>query len=144
MRRKLTLALVLLGAAAAILSSLLVRESRQINTRSVDSLQTIHSAQAAYAQIHPDRGFAPSLTELGPSSGEAMIDDVLASGRKSGYIFILSTAPPDSRGRIVHYTVVASPEKHDKGTRSLFIDESGIERFTTENRAATITDPPLK
>ena len=144
MRRKLILVLVLLGLGGAILPRLFIRESGRINSRAVDSLQTIHAAQRVYAQARPDRGFASSLAELGPSPGDALIDSVLSSGRKSGYIFILNTAPPDSSGRIMHYTLVARPGRYEKEARSFFIDESGVERFTTENRAATVNDAPIK
>jgi hypothetical protein len=139
MRRKLILVLVLSGLAAAIF---LLRESRRIETRPVGSLQTIKAAQFIYARTHPDKVSASSLAKLGPSPGAELIDAVLASGRKSGYLFILSTAPPDFSGRIMHYAVVARPQQYRSGRRNFFMDESGVERFTTEDRPATINDPP--
>ena len=141
MRRKLILALALLGLAAAVV--ILIPRSRRIGTASVDPLRTIWTAQVVYAQTHPDKGFASSLAELGPSPGAELIDSVLASGRKSGYVFTLSAAPPEANRRVMHYTLAARPEKYEKETRSLFIDESGVERFTTENRAATVNDAPF-
>jgi hypothetical protein len=42
----------------------------------------------------------------------------------------------------MHCTLVARPEKYKKETRSFFVDEPGVERFTTENRAATVNDAP--
>jgi hypothetical protein len=139
MRHKLILVLVLFGLAAAIF---LLRESRRINTRPVGSLQTIKGAQLTDAQAHPNKGFASSLAELGPSHGAELIDGVLAGGRVSGYVFVLSTTPPDFGGRIMHYAVVARPEQYRNGRLSFFMDESGIERFTVEDRAANINDPP--
>jgi hypothetical protein len=97
---------------------------------------------SSFTRTHPDKGFASSLAELGPSPGAELIDAVLASGRKSGYLFILSTAPPDFSGRIMHYAVVARPQQYRSGRRNFFMDESGVERFTTEDRPATINDPP--
>src|ERR1700739_1802106 len=114
MRRSLILVLVLLVLAAAVVIS--VRESRLINTRSVDSLRTINMAQVAYAETHPNKGFASSLAELGPSPGAELIDPGLASGTKSGYVFNLNAAPPEASGRITHYTVVARPEKYGAET----------------------------
>src|SRR5882757_8585497 len=126
MRRKLILVLVLLGLAAAVV--IFVPKSRRIGTASVDSVRTICTAQVAYAQTHPEKGFASSLAELGPSPGAELIDSVLASGRKSGYVFTLNAAPPEASGRIIHYTLVARPEKYEKQTRSFFMDESGVKR----------------
>jgi hypothetical protein len=42
----------------------------------------------------------------------------------------------------VHYTLVARPENYGTGKPSFFTDESGVERFTNSNRAATVNDPP--
>jgi type II secretory pathway pseudopilin PulG len=142
MNRRLILVLVVLGLAAAVIfPRLFLRESRRVGTRSVDTLETIKAAQAIYARTHPGRGFASSLAELGPGPGAQLIDSVLASGRKSGYVYSLNTTPPDSSGRIAHYTVIVRPEKYGPESPSFFIDETGVERFTVENRAPTVNDP---
>ena len=74
----------------------------------------------------------------------APIDEVLAKGRKYRYVFLLTTAPPDPSGHIIHFTVTARPQKYGKyGTRSFFADESGVIRFTAEDRAPTVEDPAL-
>jgi len=91
-----------------------------------------------------DRGFASSLAELGPGSDDALIDSVLASGKKSSYIFIPTAAPPDSHDRIVRYGITARPQHYGKTKHSFFTGESGVLRFTTENRAATAEDPVLQ
>jgi len=125
---------VLLVLAAGVVIS--VRESRRINTNSVDSLRIINTAQVAYAETHPNKGFTSSLAELGPSPGAELIDSVLASGRKSGYVFTLNAGPLTR-----HAYVVARPEKYGTGSPSFFSDETGVEHFTVENRAATVNDP---
>ncbi|PYU56448.1 MAG: hypothetical protein DMG55_23840 [Acidobacteria bacterium] len=71
------------------------------------------------------------------------IDSVLASGKKSSYIFTLTAAPQDSDGRTVRYCITGRPQHYGKTKHSFFIDESGVLRFTTENRAATAEDPVL-
>jgi len=119
-------------------------EKGRIETRRSDPLRVIFLAQREYAREHPDKGFARSLEDLGNDSGGSLIDSVLASGTKSGYEFILWTAGPNSQGRVSRFFVVARPEKYQEGERSFFIDESGVERFTTEHRAATAADPPVK
>ena len=142
---RLWVPIVGIAAAAIILPNLLFNQDRiPYEASGVGSLRTINTAQVEYARIHPDKGFATSLAELGPGSGD-LIDSVLASGKKSSYIFILTAAPPDSHNRIVRYSVVARPQHYGKKTKHNFLtDESGILRFTTENRAATAQDPPLQ
>src|SRR5579864_1678327 len=91
----------------------------------IGALRTINVAQTVYAQGHPDRGFAASLAELGPSPGAELIDGILASGEKSRYVITMSAAPPDSAGRIKAYTLIARPHRFGKDeTRSFFTDES--------------------
>jgi hypothetical protein len=68
----------------------------------------------------------------------------LASGTKSGYVIKMFAAPPDSRGRVTRYTVIAQPQRFGKDDkRSFFTDESGAFHATPENRAPTIQDPVL-
>jgi len=98
-------------------------------------------AQVFYVRSHPDKGFAASLAELGPIPGADLIDSVLASGKKSGYVYTLNAAPPDASGRITHYTLVVRPEKYSTKSPSFFIDETGIEHLTIENRDPTVNDP---
>ena len=90
------------------------------------------------------KGFASSLAELGPVSGEGLIDPILARGAKSGYVFFLSAGPPDSEGRITQFTIVVRPQKYLNGSPSFYMDESGIKRFTVDNRAATVDDPMVQ
>ena len=91
MRRKILLVFALLVLAGGfVLPKLFLREARPLWDQSVDSLHTINAAQIEYARTHPDKCFASSLVELGPNSGDALIDSVLASGRKSGYVFFLN------------------------------------------------------
>jgi hypothetical protein len=134
-----------IAAAAIVIPNLFLQERVPNEASAVGSLRTINVAQVDYIQTHPDKGFASSLFELGPESGSALIDSVLANDRKSGYVFVLTSAPPDSHGRITHYTVTARPQKHGKeGKHSFLMDESGIMRFTTEDRAPTPQDLALQ
>jgi len=108
------------------------------------ALRSLNTAQSVYAKEHPDKGFAPSLRDLGPSPGAELIDEVLASGLKSRYTITMVAAPPDSDGRIRRYTLIARPQRFGKDeTRSFFTDQSGAFHITSENRAPTIQDPVL-
>lgn len=66
-----------------------------------------------------------------------MIDTELGSGITNGYIFSLMY-------RTATFEIVAVPIQPKKtGNRSFYADETGVIRYTTENRAATAEDPPL-
>jgi hypothetical protein len=142
---RLWVPIVAIAAAAIVVPNIYLQERAPNEASSVGSLRTINVAQSYYAQTHPDKGFASSLAELGPEPGSGLIDSVLASGRKSGYVFVLTSASPDSHGRITHYTVIARPQKYGKeGKHSFLTDESGVFHFTTEDRAPTAQDPALQ
>jgi hypothetical protein len=110
----------------------------------VSALRSINRAQSAYAEKRLEKGFASTLSELGQGSGADVIEQDLASGRKMHYTFAMTAGPADSDGRIMKYTVVARPEKFGKdGWRCFFTDESGVIRYTTEDRPPTVLDAPI-
>jgi TonB family protein len=98
------------------------------------SLQQVNSAEKAYlaAQGH----YACSLAALGPRDGKPntnayLWDPQLVSGRKNGYVFVISSC--DS-GR---YKVVAEPAVDDSGQRAFCSDESGSVRAAADGKAIT-------
>jgi hypothetical protein len=143
LKRRIILAIIVLAAGGFLLVLAVTRGKLQFGTRRAEPLQTIFKAQVEYAREHPDKGFATSFEDLAADPGGPMIDAVLESQQKSGYDLILWTAGPDARGRVHRFFVVARPQDHQEGQRSFFIDQTGIERSTAENRAATAADPPV-
>jgi hypothetical protein len=128
--------------AAMVFPHLFRKELPRYEPWAVGSLRAINTAEEEYARIHPDKGFASSLAELGPKSGNELIGADLAKGKRYGYVFLLTAAPPDPSGHITQYTVTARPQKYGKyGTRGFFTNESTVIRFTTEDRSPTVEDP---
>lgn len=96
----IVVAVILTIAAIAIPS--LVRAKISANESSAAAcIRQISTAQIAYAASYPSVGYATNLASLGPGTGNAscagsgptsttacIIDDVLASGNKSGYQFV--------------------------------------------------------
>jgi type IV pilus assembly protein PilA len=96
----IVVAVILTIAAIAIPS--LVRAKISANESSAAAcIRQISTAQIAYAASYPSVGYATNLASLGPGSGNAscpsagptsatacIVDDVLASGNKSGYQFV--------------------------------------------------------
>lgn len=131
--------------SAAIHIPCLLRSKLAANEASaIGELRTICTAQSSYAEKHPDKSFAAGLSDLGPPPGADFIDPQLASGTRHGYAFTIVPGPADSRGRITKYAVTARPQAFQQsGTRSFFTDESGVIRFTAEDRPPTAQDRPL-
>jgi hypothetical protein len=106
-------------------------------------LRTINTAQSTYWGGEPSKGYARTLRELGPA-GAGLLEPVIASGKKDGYRYRLVAERATANQPARHYVVVARPIKRlVKSQRSFFTDETGVIRFTTENRAARGADPPL-
>jgi len=132
---------ILLASLAALAYWVLSKRPCESETGAVDSLRALNYAQMEYEQTHPESGYAPTLAEL---RAETLIDEVLATGTAHEYGFALTSGPRQSAGRIVAYTVLAEPSFHFARCPSFFTDETGVIRFTRENRAATVADSPLQ
>ncbi len=119
----------------------------------VADLRQINFAQVAYrAQYGDGIGYAPTFTELGPPPTEkiigarwsALIDEVLAGGEKHGYRFTLTPTERDAQGRVLAYSITAEPMPYNVvATHRFYLDQSGIVRWTAQNRPATSADPPV-
>lgn len=120
----------------------------------VGSLRQYVNGCISYSNDHPKFGYPPNLSVLGPApAGEGLLDQVLAppggvkETAKSSYVFLYTAGIPDRTGVITSFSVSARPVRyvrHDHGgRRSFFVDETGVIRFTTEDRAATAHDSPI-
>lgn len=113
----------------------------------VGSLRTLNTAEVTYASTY-NTGYSTGLSQLAaPASGMAtataadLVDNVLASGTKSGYSFSYtpSTAPS---GRSDSYSLNADPIT--AGTTGLihyFTDQSGVIRQNATAVAGTSDSP---
>ncbi len=79
-----------------------------------------------------------SLADLGPLSRidvpathAGLIGSDLASGKKSGYVFVYIPGPAGAGGHITSYTITARPTC--KGIRNYLTDESGVIRWTDQD-----------
>ena len=73
----------------------------------------------------------------------ALIDQVLATGRKSGYIYSYTAVKTDSVGHVVEYSMNCDPQSPGvTGQRHFYTDQSGVIR---ENGSTTAgpNDPPI-
>jgi type IV pilus assembly protein PilA len=112
-----------------------------LESSAVGSLRTLNTAEISYSAIYPERGFTCKLSKLGGSgttdqtSSEhaLLIDDALASGQHSGYVFSISGCdiPPASK-----YRATAAPVDPDSGMRAFCSDESAVIRYSADGKAA--------
>ncbi len=145
----IVIAVILTLASIAIPNYLSARMSAN-EASAVQSVRTITSAETAYAASFSNIGYSAKLSDLSEGSSApctlaptqaCLIDSVLASGTKSGYLFtyVQDTANTPSAG----YKVNADPIKRGtSGSRSFYTDQPGVIRFNS-SQAAGASDPVI-
>ncbi|MBZ5530039.1 MAG: prepilin-type N-terminal cleavage/methylation domain-containing protein [Acidobacteriia bacterium] len=123
----LVVVMVILVIAAIAIPSLIQSRMKANEAAAVASMKTIQTAETLYSTEFPEEGFAPSLAVLGPNGTDCsnagptnsciIMDDALASGLKSGYIFVLTG---DGNTPTRAYTLTASPESSSASGRCTF------------------------
>jgi prepilin-type N-terminal cleavage/methylation domain-containing protein len=150
----IVVAIILIIAAIAIPNFL--RSKMAANEASATSaMRSINTAQIAYNVTYPNIGYAASLTVLGPASGSGdcttagsstsanacLVDNVLQSGTKSGYIFALN---PGSGSPVTTYTSLGDPQvPGTSGQRHFYSDTTGVIR-SNGSVTATTADSPIQ
>ena len=142
----IVVAIILIIAAIAIPN--LLRSRIAANEASaVGSIRTINTSEVTYATTYSNVGFASTLADLGGAGGTAtgagLIDSVLASGTKSGYVFAVNTVGFTGTGPVTVYAVNGDPQNSQTGQRHFYSDQSGVIRANVST-AATGTDGPLQ
>jgi len=134
---ELLIVVAIIGIIAAIAIPNLLASRRAANEGSAQqSLRTVHSAQATYQATAGNGAFATTLAAL---HGQNLIDTVLNTGTKSGYLFAVVEAA--GTGATAVYGAKCYPETTtgvgQTGTRRFGITEDGVMRGDT-----TITTDP--
>ena len=143
-------AIILIIAAIAIPNFL--RSKMAANeAAAVENSRTITTANVVYAATY-GIGYASSLAKIAPPpapgpvsvNAAGLIDDVLATGAKAGYVYTYVPGPVSSGGTIESYTLHADPLTPGvTGIRHFFVDATGIIRFNPL-APATAADAPLQ
>ncbi len=145
--------LYLVLAAMAIPGTVRSRTSAN-ESSAVGALRTLNTSALTYAESYPKTGFPEKVSAFGPPAPgskasptaadlmDARIACVDSSCVKFGYRFtytLTAKGPPGTA-----YTYVARPVEYGRtGNRSFFTDQSGVFRWTADERPATAADPPL-
>jgi type IV pilus assembly protein PilA len=144
----IVVAIILIIAAIALPNMIVARMSAN-EASAVQSLRTIQSAETAYATTFPAVGFSATLVDLGGGTGAGctatpaqacLIDNVLASGNKSGYVITWSG---DGLAPSVSYSINADPfVRGASGRRSFFTNYPGVIRWN-DTGPASASDPTI-
>jgi prepilin-type N-terminal cleavage/methylation domain-containing protein len=144
----IVVAVILVIAAIAVPRFL--RSKRIANeTSAVASLRTLSTVQISYESTY-HVGWAPSLVALGPpapgtpptATNAGLIDVVLASGLKGGYVFTYTPADTNGDGQMDAYTITAAPfVLGQTGDRYFFTDQTGVIRYNFGAPATAVSTP---
>ena len=141
----IVVAIILIIAAIAIPN--LLRSKMAANESSaVSSLRTLTTACVTYSTTYG--GFPPALANLGPATPATaaaadLIDSVLATGTKSGFVFAYAAGAKDANGTVTTYTINADPvTAGTTGQRHFFTNQTGVIRGDP-SAAATVASTPI-
>ena len=145
----IVIAIILIILAIAIPDLLRARIAAH-QADAVENCRTITSAEVIYYTMY-GVGFAPTLATLGgtppaapDASGAQLIDVVLATGTKSGYVFMYSPLSPDPTGAYQDYSLNADPASPKiSGINHYFTDEPSVIHYNP-NAMANVNDPPIQ
>lgn len=142
----IVVAIILIIAAIAIPNLMGARMSAN-EAAAVGATRSLHTACATYSYTY-GTGFPAALGNLGPAAVASaaaadLIDGVLVTGTKSGYLFTYTAGAPDANGMIDAYTINADPNAPGQtGVRYFFEDPSGVITYAFGGQAGP-TDVPL-
>jgi type IV pilus assembly protein PilA len=123
--------MVILVIAAIAIPSLVHARMRANEASAVASMRAVRTAELMYQDSYPDEGYADSMVKLGPNGSDCtrvgktnscmLMDEALASGLKSGYIFDLTG---DGSKPTASYTLTATPVSNGVSGRCSFSSDA--------------------
>ena len=102
------------------------------------AIAALREAAAVVNSYARREGGYPNTIEQVSSRASA----AFASARNQGYYLIYQAGSPGSDGSIHSFELLARPDYY--GYRNFYIDQTGVIRATSENRPATVHDPPSR
>jgi prepilin-type N-terminal cleavage/methylation domain-containing protein len=145
---ELLIVVVIIGIIAAIAIPNLLAARRGANEGSaISSLRTLHGANVTYqASVGNGKDFAPTMAALNTAG---LIDATLAAAgvatgtktAKSGYTFTYAAVNTTNPATFTTSTTFSGSGITATGTRSFFVDESGVIRGAVGGSADASTAP---
>ena len=156
---ELLIVVTIIGIVAAIAIPNVIAARRSANEGSaIASIRTLHGAQIAYQTSSGAGSFAGTNSSTGDAAGLAtlnslgLVDDVLASGNKSGYKFVGAVSVSGSTTPATFFfsaNPLVPTGAIRTGTKRYCINQQGVigadpnNLVTPFNAAGTITAPPF-
>lgn len=128
----IALAIILIVAAIAIPNFMRSRMAAN-EAAAVQNMRDITTGQVVYSTTY-GIGFSGTLGNLGgtgpaTATSAGLIDDILATGTKSGFIYTYVPTNPDPKGNPQGFALNANPQNFGAtGQRYFFTDQSGVIR----------------
>jgi type IV pilus assembly protein PilA len=139
---------VILIIAAIAIPNFIQSKMRANEASAVQNIRNITTAEVIYSTTY-SIGFSADLPSLGDNGGVVnqsnaeLIDAVLSSGKKSGYIYQYVVLTTDSFGHVTSYSINADPiAQNYTGTRHFYSDQTALIR-ENDTTTAGPTDNPL-
>jgi type IV pilus assembly protein PilA len=139
---------VILIIAALAIPNFIQARMRANETAAAQSLRNIGTAEVVYATTY-GIGFTDSLAKLGGNgivvdqNSAGLIDEVLASGKKSGFTYTYKVLTTDPLGHVTNYSINADPMSvGNTGTRHFYTDQTGVIRVNQSSSAGP-NDTPI-
>jgi prepilin-type N-terminal cleavage/methylation domain-containing protein len=143
----IVVAVILIIAAIAI-PNYLNSKMRANEASAVQSLRNISTAQVVYSTTY-GVGFPTTLVQLSGNmvttdqNNAGLIDETLAGGLKSGYVYTYIPLSYDSQGHVLTYSLNADPQvAGGSGQKHFYTDQTCVIRMNL-NTTAGPTDLPL-
>ncbi len=133
---------VLIASMWAFLWFILPERSTGVALRAESSaLAAVNTVKRALqAHLDTSGSYPASLDGLAAASF-AQIRGAAQAAQAEGYRLDYAPGPAGAGGNIQTFSLVARPGHY--GFRNFFLNETGVIRWTTEDRPATAQDPPL-
>jgi len=133
---ELLIVVLIIGIIAQMAIPHLMQSKRAANEASaITTVRTVLNAETLYVTTVGSGRYAT----MGSLVSGMLVDSVVGSSTKDGYVFSISLSAADTA-----FVIDARPTGYSNtGIRSFFTDETAVIRYTTADSAATASDTPL-
>jgi len=136
----IVVAIILIIAAIAI-PNFIKSKMRANEAAAVQNLRNVSTAEVVYSTTY-GIGFSGTLPNLSGNgiivdqNNAGLIDEVLASGLKSGYIYTYIVLTSDAQGHVTSYSLNADPQVvGNTGVRHFYSDQTSVIRWNETTTA---------
>lgn len=143
----IVVAVILIIAGIAI-PNFIQSKMRANEAAAVQNSRNITTAEVVYSTTY-GIGFSNGLVPLAGNgttvdqNNAGLIDDVLASGIKSGYTYAYVALTTDANGNVTSYSLNADPQTSTTGQLHFYTDQSAVIRSNSTTSAGP-SDPPIQ